>query len=106
MSPNTAINETHNESGDIQGRLNGTHIEATVPEEVLKVSSLSLHGVHRTAKTGGAAEDASDEIAISAKAAVGGLVEDDDRIEEYLRRSDTAVIYPEPVGRTTEEGKT
>ncbi|XP_044262062.1 zinc finger protein 1 isoform X2 [Tribolium madens] len=67
--------------------------EATVPEEVL--NGLSMHPPKIV--TGGSAEDAPNDL-ISVKAAVGE--QEDENIEEYLQRSDTAVIYPEPVGHS------
>ncbi|KYB24846.1 hypothetical protein TcasGA2_TC031387 [Tribolium castaneum] len=72
--------------------------EATVPEEVL--NGLSMHSSPPKVLTGGSASDAPNDDLISVKAAVGE--QEDENIEEYLQRSDTAVIYPEPVGQSSE----
>lgn len=69
---------------------------------MLGTNGLTLHSLQRLVKTGGAAEDVPNEF-VSAKAAVGEQ-DDDDKLQEYLKRSDTAVIYPEPVGHA-EQGK-
>lgn len=74
MSPDTNHNELSASPDSFPDRMNGIHKEAAVPEEV-------LNGVHPATKT----------------AAVRGR-DDQEGLEEYLRRGDTAVIYPEPVG--------
>lgn len=82
-------------------RPNGVHKEVAAAaalvmpaEEVL--NGLSMHSPPKVMKTGGSADHNNDLISV--KAAVGS--EDEDKIQEYLKRSDTAVIYPEPVGNT------
>lgn len=91
MSPDSNHNELLESVPDLHKRFNGIHKEAAVPEEVL--NGLSMHSPPKIVKTGGSAEDAPNDL-ISVKAAVG----DDEHLQEYLQRSDTAVIYPEPVG--------
>lgn len=95
MSPDTNHNEISESVSEVHKRLNGVHKEAAVPEEVL--NGLSMHSPPKVPKTGGSAEDVPNDL-ISVKAAVGEQSEDEDKIKEYLQRSDTAVIYPEPVG--------
>lgn len=86
MSPDTNHNELTETPEVFPGHMNGLHKEAAVPEEVLNGA-----GTHPTTKTvGGVPEEFT-----TAKAVAG---QDEDRIREYLQRSDTAVIYPEPVG--------
>lgn len=102
MSPDSDHNEILDNSDEFQKRMNGIHKEAAVPDEVL--NGLSMHSLQKVIKTGGTAEDVPNDL-ISVKAAVGEQSEDDERIKEYLQRSDTAVIYPEPVGRPAENGK-
>lgn len=98
MSPDTNSNELHETPEEIHKRMNGVHKQAAVPEEVLSNNGLSLHSLQRIVKTGGTAEDVPNDF-VSAKAAVGEQSEDYDKLQEYLQRSDTAVIYAEPVGR-------
>ncbi|XP_063912903.1 zinc finger protein 1 isoform X4 [Zophobas morio] len=95
MSPDPNHNETSEPPSELHKRLNGVHKEAAVPEEVL--NGLSMHSPPKLLKTGGSAEDGPNDL-ISVKAAVGEQSEDEEKIKEYLQRSDTAVIYPEPVG--------
>jgi uncharacterized Zn-finger protein len=97
MSPDSNHNELVETPEELRKRLNGVHIEAAVPDEVL--NGLSMHSPPKMLKTGGSAEDAPNDL-ISVKAAVGEQSEDDEKIKEYLQRSDTAVIYPEPVGHS------
>lgn len=89
MSPDTNHNELSEKPGGecFSSRMNGVHKEAAVPEELLsdKVSSIRAAEVPSEAKT-------------SLMEQHDGA-EDEERIQEYLQRSDTAVIYPEPVGR-------
>lgn len=80
----------------------GLHKEAAVPEEAL--NGLSMHSPPKIPKTGGEAEDVPEDL-ISVKAAVGEQSEDEDKIKEYLKRSDTAVIFPEPVGQQENKGQ-
>lgn len=90
MSPDTNHNELSEKPGGecFSSRMNGVHKEAAVPEELLsdKVSSK-------------APSEAKTSLVEQQE---GG--EDEERIQEYLQRSDTAVIYAEPVGRP-ESGK-
>lgn len=86
MSPDTNHNELSDNSGEcFSSRMNGIHKEAAIPEELLqdKVMHRKSADVPSEAKTSLVEQDGEDE----------------DRIQEYLQRSDTAVIYPEPVGR-------
>lgn len=96
MSPDPNANDIPPSPVDVATRMNGNHKEGAVPEEVLGTNGLSLHSLQRLAKTGGSAEEVPTEI-VSPKAACGEHSEDEEEIEEYLQRSDTAVIYPEPV---------
>ncbi|GJQ72813.1 hypothetical protein Trydic_g1463 [Trypoxylus dichotomus] len=101
MSPDPNHNELPENSEDIRQMMNGSvHKEAAVPEKVLNFHT------QRPAKTGGTAEDIQNDF-VSVKAAVGEQQqpEDDEKIQEYLQRSDTAVIYPEPVGRHVNDGR-
>lgn len=102
MSPDPNHNELPDNPENIRQLLNGgLHKEAAIAEEVLNFHS------EKCMKTGGTAEDVQNDF-VSAKAdAVGEQQqpEDDEKIKEYLQRSDTAVIYPEPVGRLTDSGR-
>lgn len=106
MSPDTNHNElTENPAECFSSRImNGVHKEAVIPEELL--SDKVMHHHHRHHGRSIATADVPGE----AKTSVDGMEqeqqggEDEERIQEYLRRSDTAVIYPEPVGRA-ESGK-
>lgn len=91
MSPDTNHNELSDNAGEcFSSRMNGVHKEAAVPEELLQDKA-----IHRT--TGIAAADVPSEAKTTSLVEQDG--EDEERIQEYLQRSDTAVIYPEPVGR-------
>lgn len=98
MRPDSNHNEIIETKDDMLQKMNGVHKEAAVPEEVLNNNGLTLRNFQRVPTTGGSAEEIPNEFT-SAKAAVGGQLDDDEKIREYLQRSDTAVIYPEPVGR-------
>lgn len=98
MSPDTNSTELPESPEEVHRRTNGIHKQAAVPEEVLNNNGMTLHSLQRIAKTGGTAEDVPNDF-VSAKAAVGEQSEEDDKLQEYLQRRDTAVIYPEPVGR-------
>ncbi|KAF5297484.1 hypothetical protein FQA39_LY12078 [Lamprigera yunnana] len=98
MSPDTNSIEISESPEEIRKRMNATHKPGAVPEEVLNNNGLSLHSLQRIVKTGGTADDILND-STSAKAAVGEQSEDDDKLQEYLQRRDTAVIYAEPVGR-------
>lgn len=101
MSPDPNHNELPEDSEDIRQIMNGgVHKEAAVPKELLNFQC------QKSVKTGGTAEDVHSDF-VFAKAAVGEQQrpEDDEKIQEYLQRSDTAVIYPEPVGRQADNGK-
>lgn len=102
VTPDDNHNEIVENPGPPYKYINGLYRDVTVPEEVSN-NSLSMHSPSSVIKTGGSAEDIPSHL-ISAKAAVGEQSEDDETIQEYLNRSDTAVIYPEPVGRP-ESGK-
>ncbi|KAF5295560.1 hypothetical protein FQR65_LT10423 [Abscondita terminalis] len=102
MSPDTNSNEISESPEEIRKRMNGLHKPGAVPEEVLNNNGLSLHSLQRISKTGGTADDILND-STSAKAAVGEQSEDDDKLQEYLQRRDTAVIYAEPVGRLDTE---
>lgn len=83
--------------------LNGCLKEAVIPEQVVNgANGLSLQGLitMQVIKSGGVADDAPKDL-VSAKAAVGEQQEEEQKIQEYLQRSDTAVIFPEPVGQST-----
>lgn len=100
MSPDPNHNELPEDPENIRQIMNGgVHKEAAVAEV------LNFHQ-QRSIKTGGTAEDVQNDF-VSAKAAVGEeqQPEDDEKIQEYLQRSDTAVIYAEPVERNTDNGK-
>lgn len=100
MSPDQSSSELSElPAEEIHTRMNGVHKQATVPKEVLTNNGLTLHSLQRIVKTGGTAEDVTNDI-VSARAAVGEQSDDDDKLQEYLQRSDTAVIYAEPVGRS------
>ncbi|KAK9753696.1 hypothetical protein QE152_g1818 [Popillia japonica] len=97
MSPDPNHNELPEDPENIRQIMNGgVHKEAAVAEV------LNFHQ-QRSIKTGGTAEDVQNDF-VSAKAAVGEeqQPEDDEKIQEYLQRSDTAVIYAEPVERNTD----
>lgn len=108
MSPDTNHNnhqqpDQNPTSKDLhQKLLNGCHKEAAVPEQVNGANGLSLQGLltMQVMKSGGVAAEEPKEL-VSAKAAVGELQEEEQKIQEYLQRSDTAVIFPEPVGQNT-----
>lgn len=103
MSPDTNHNEIIESKAGMCHKINGMHMEAIVPEEMLNKKGLILHNIQRVATTGGFAEEVPIEH-ISAKTTVGEHSVDDANLKEYLERSDTVVIYPEPVGRL-ENGK-
>lgn len=91
MSPDTNHNEllSDNATGEcFSSRMNGIHKEAAIPEELLQDKVT----MHRRSPA-----DAPSEAKTSLVDVQDG--EDEERIQEYLQRSDTAVIYPEPVGR-------
>lgn len=95
MSPDTNHNELSDNSGEcFSSRMNGVHKEAAIPEELIQDKA-----IHRTSI---AAADVPSEAKTTSLVEQDG--EDEERIQEYLQRSDTAVIYPEPVGRP-ESGK-
>lgn len=79
----------------------GPHKKVAIPDEAF--NGLSMHSPPKIPKTGGEAEDVPEDL-ISVKAAVGEQSEDEDKIKEYLKRSDTAVIFPEPVGQQENKG--
>jgi hypothetical protein len=76
--------------------MNGIHKQFSIPEDLLNSNGLSLHSSKKLLKTGGEADDLTGD-SVSSKAAIAD--DDDDKLQEYLKRSDTAVIYAEPVGR-------
>lgn len=94
----------HNNNGGGGGKhlLNGHHKEAAIPEQVVAngaANGLSLQGLlsmQVVKSSGGVASDVPKDL-VSAKAAVGEQQEEEQKIQEYLQRSDTAVIFPEPV---------
>lgn len=90
--------KNHNEI--IDERLNGLPKEVTVVED-----GLSMHSPACLVKTGGSASEESSNDLISAKAAIGEQSEEEEDIKEYLQRSDTAVIYAEPVNGKSKSQK-
>lgn len=107
MSPDTNHNEQvpDNNPKQMHKLMNGCHKEAAVPEQVINgTNGLNLQGLLRmqVVKSGGAAEDVPKDL-VSAKAAVGEQQEEEEKIQEYLKRSDTAVIFAEPVGQHSGE---
>lgn len=96
MSPDPNANDIPPCFTDVQARLNGDHKQGAFPGEVLGSNGLSLHSLQRLAKTGGSAEEVPTEI-VCPEAAIGDDSGHEEEIEEYLQRSDTAIIYPEPV---------
>lgn len=99
MSPDTNhISELVMSSGDnVAGecyspnsiRMNGVHKEAAIPEELLQDKAMVAADVPSEAKTRVQQQEEQDD----------GGGEDEEQLQEYLQRRDTAVIYPEPVGR-------
>lgn len=103
MSPDTNHNEQLPEPKPkkVQKLMNGCHKEAVIPEQVVNgVNGLSLQGLltMQVVKSGGVAQDIPKDL-VSARAALPEQQDEEKKIQEYLQRSDTAVIFPEPVGQ-------
>lgn len=74
-------------------RMNGVvHREAAIPEELLQDKAMVAADVPSEAKTRVQHQQQQE-------GGGGGDGEDEEQLQEYLQRRDTAVIYPEPVGR-------
>lgn len=100
MSPDTNHNELSDNSSSecFSSRMNGVHKEAAIPEQLLQ--DKTMHGTISIAAADAPGEAKTTSLVDQHQDGA----EDEERIQEYLQRSDTAVIYPEPVGRP-ESGK-